>query len=258
MTLKSLFGRHIETKYVKTKKEGRNFGLNVELNADGFLRKYLGNDDPDNLYGDTDVPGKVTGYRFKTFYLVPDKSHFRTFFNKVVSPKWLQSDHPNAVALRAARGNINHVWRVMHRVTYVSRVPPSGNKPVTSSEKPTRAVIHKTPNRAIINLVLDTIREKVTSTGEALPGSNADDPKRIAAAVADVIDHQLAFSIPWWQGYLDRARAEPGSARFNELKRLKHAVFEYMLAYFVTGDGQEDERLKNPPEGSAKGNGDAG
>jgi hypothetical protein len=137
----------------------------------------------------------------------------------------------------------------MHRVTYVSRVPPSGDKPIISSEKPTRAVIHKTPNRVIINLVRDTISKGTISTGEALPGTYSTDPKVIAAAVGDVIDNQLAFSVPWWQGYLDLAEAEPGSARFNELKRLKQAVYEYMLAYFDTGDGQEDERLRILPVG---------
>ena len=31
---------------------------------------------------------------------------------------------PNARALREARSKPNEVWRVMHRVTYVSRIPP--------------------------------------------------------------------------------------------------------------------------------------
>jgi hypothetical protein len=237
---KVLLGGHIETKVIKTQKEGRNFGVDVELNVDGYLRKYTGQST--QYYGAEDVPGKVRSYRFKTFYLVPDKKHFQTFWDKVVSRTWLDSNDPNAQALRTARGNLNPVWRVMHRVTYVSRVPPKKDTVFSTSEKPTRAVIHQVPNREIIWLVLDVMRQGITATDQNIAGLS--ERERIGAAVADVIDNQWALSVPWWQGYMDVANAEPGGRLSTELKGVKQAVYEYMLAYFETGAAADDNRLK--------------
>jgi hypothetical protein len=74
-------------------------------------------------------PGKVRGYRFMSFYLAPNKNNFNAFFaqgdDQIVDPEWLASTDPDAVALRQAAHVKNEVWRVMHRVTYVNRVPPS-------------------------------------------------------------------------------------------------------------------------------------
>ncbi|MEM7031888.1 MAG: LamG-like jellyroll fold domain-containing protein, partial [Chloroflexota bacterium] len=241
--IKALFGGHINTTVMKTKQDGANFGLDISLNCEAFLKKYTNN--PDRYYEPDDQPGKVDAYRFKTFYLVPEKDHFRTFWNRVVSRKWLESDNPNARALRAAQGNLNQVWRVLHRVTYVSRVPPTGERPVSTGEKPTRAVIHQIPNRGVIDLVLDVMRTGKTSKGEQIGGLGHKE--QVGEAVTDVIDNQWALSVPWWQGYMDAAEAEPGGQLFAELKDTKQAVYEYMLAYFETGEADDDPRLTAPP-----------
>jgi len=73
------------------------------------------------------TPYKVDAYRFMTFYLEPNSDHFDLFFNRIVDPIWLaQSDDPAAAALREARddGKKPACWRIMHRVTYVSRILP--------------------------------------------------------------------------------------------------------------------------------------
>jgi PKD repeat protein len=81
------------------------------------------------------APGKVDAYRFMTFRLEPTSDSFDAFFNTVVDQEWLQSDDPNAVALRGARqpGKKPPCWRVLHRVTFVSRiredVADDGNAP---------------------------------------------------------------------------------------------------------------------------------
>jgi hypothetical protein len=244
-----LLGGHIETTVVKALKEGRNFGVDVELNTDGLLRRYTG--DPDNPYDKADAPGKVTGYRFKTFYLVPDKKHFRTFWERVVDQDWLNnSDHPNARALRAAQGNLNHVWRVLHRVTFVSRVPPSGKR-AESDEKPTRAVIHQVPNWGIINLVLDVLRKGETSKGKDISALGSQPfagteitREQLGEAVADVVDNQWGYSVPWWSGYKEHALANTGLRSFGEYRDIKQAVHDYMLAYFETGEAVDQDRLK--------------
>lgn len=81
------------------------------------------------------VPGKVDAYRFMTFYLGQDTTNFDDFYNKVIDPLWLTGSHdPNAVALRQARqpGRKPPCWRILHRVTFVSRVLP----PVPSADAP--------------------------------------------------------------------------------------------------------------------------
>merc|ERR1711892_1342174 len=70
-------------------------------------------------------PGKVDAYRFMTFYLEPTKDNFEDFFQKVVDPIWIdQSTDPEALALRSANQDENKpkCWRIMHRVTFVSRI----------------------------------------------------------------------------------------------------------------------------------------
>ncbi len=68
-------------------------------------------------------PGeKVDRYRFMSFYLENDASHWHDFFNTVVDPEWLASNDEEARALRQTRQALpNKVWRVLHRVTYVER-----------------------------------------------------------------------------------------------------------------------------------------
>lgn len=70
--------------------------------------------------------GAVDTYRWMTFYLEPDAENTRVFFNKVVDPIWLQSDDPSARALKSCVDkDAGRSWRVMHRVTYVSRILPN-------------------------------------------------------------------------------------------------------------------------------------
>jgi hypothetical protein len=70
-----------------------------------------------------------------TFYLQPRVQHFDLFFNQVVDPIWLAtSADPAAAALRGAqqKGTRPECWRVLHRVTFVSRVlEPIKSKPGT-------------------------------------------------------------------------------------------------------------------------------
>ncbi len=74
-------------------------------------------------------PGTVDAYRFMTFYLEPKEDNFNALFNTVIDPIWLaENSDPNAQALRQAQGNAAKAkpcWRIMHRVTYVSRIIPA-------------------------------------------------------------------------------------------------------------------------------------
>ncbi len=100
----------------KTESANRSFDLNVRL--DGVERKGVTDADDHPVQ-----PGeKVDRYRFMSFYLEGDTSHFNDFFSHVVDPEWLLSNDEEARALRqVAGGNPNKTWRVLHRVTYVER-----------------------------------------------------------------------------------------------------------------------------------------
>lgn len=116
----------------KTKESKTAFQLNVSVDKverDIYEREANNTKtiklDPDGKPVKT--PYKVDAYRFMSFYLEPNSDHFDLFFNKIVDPIWIeQSDDPAAQALREARqeGKKPPCWRVMHRVTYVSRVLP--------------------------------------------------------------------------------------------------------------------------------------
>lgn len=67
--------------------------------------------------------GKVDAYRFMSFYLAPDNTHLLELKKRVVDPDWLESDDSTARALKSALENTEaRPWRIMHRVTFVSRV----------------------------------------------------------------------------------------------------------------------------------------
>ncbi|MFE0042518.1 LamG-like jellyroll fold domain-containing protein [Streptomyces albireticuli] len=111
------------------KEATRSFGLNVTCAPSGNVQQYDANRKPvfDADGKPVNAPGKVDAYRFLSFYLGEDTEHFDTFFHKVVDPAWLANGtDPNAAALRQARQSDRKppCWRVMHRVTFVSRLLP--------------------------------------------------------------------------------------------------------------------------------------
>jgi len=117
--LSAMFGGHLDLSVTKQMDSQRSFEVDVTtggeqdittVKADGTRVKQ---------------PGKVDAYRWMTFYLEPEAANHDLFFNRVVDPIWLaESSDPAAAALRQAQQDAKSpaAWRVMHRVTYVSRV----------------------------------------------------------------------------------------------------------------------------------------
>ncbi|RKN71706.1 hypothetical protein D7231_17115 [Streptomyces klenkii] len=126
------------------KEATRSFGLNVTCSPSGNVQQYDTNRKPvfDADGKPVNAPGKVDAYRFLSFYLGEDTEHFDTFFHKVVDPAWLENGaDPNAAALRQARQSDRKppCWRVMHRVTFVSRLlPPAADAGAPALEKAMR------------------------------------------------------------------------------------------------------------------------
>lgn len=125
----------------RSKEASRSHSLAVNCAPTNDLQKYE-NGQPryDTAGKPVKVPGKVDAYRFMTFYLGQDTNHFDDFYSKVIDPTWLKtSNDPNAAALRQAHHSHRKppCWRVLHRVTFVSRilpaVPPPGAPPLEAA-----------------------------------------------------------------------------------------------------------------------------
>ncbi|MFB8406045.1 hypothetical protein [Streptomyces sp. NPDC055912] len=173
----------------RAKDASRSFGLDVQCAPSGDLQRRDSNGKP--VYNAAGkpvlVPGKVDAYRFLTFYLGENSANFDDFYHKVVDPTWLQgSDAPDAAALRQARQNTAKppCWRILHRVTYVSRVlapvPPPGAPPL---EKAMRAE-NIDSNYELIKRLEPYVRPSATTTGA------------LATATREVLATQLPELLP--------------------------------------------------------------
>jgi hypothetical protein len=220
-----LFGGQIDITVGKSKRETEAFGLQASVVADPMLLAWDG-----TSYSDEPCPGKVDGYRFMTFYLAPDANHGRAFEEEVVDTDWLDhSDDPNAIALRQANLD-NKVWRVLHRVTYVSRVPPrsSPSPDATIARHHDRAVVVE-DNQLLIRLVQQALTQ------------NAPTPVEIGAAVTAVLAPDagraiLSDHVPWWQEFVEKARdgtANPAASVL--MSQLRFDTLDYMKAGYQTG-----------------------
>jgi hypothetical protein len=127
----------------KTKESSTSFGLDVSVDIPTSPRYKYGGTDGRSLVKGLISPGTVDAYRFMSFYLEPKGKNFTDLFTEVIDPIWLaQNPDPNAQALRQAAGNIDKAkpcWRILHRVTYVSRILPEFTAEAPPSlEKATR------------------------------------------------------------------------------------------------------------------------
>jgi len=215
----------------KTKTESKSFSLDVSANPDGFLRRYQQKDGK-TLYSEKSVPGKVDTYRFFSFYLSPEEEHFDHFFSKVVDKQWLKlSDDPRAAALREAQSNPNPPWRILHRVTFVSRIPPEFQVFPLDTQAPDTSV---PPNLVANELLLRMVGARI----------GASDPSSaiIGQAVRDVLAKDLVKTIPWWQAFLDSAGVDnsPASLLLGDLTR---DMIAYLINYYETKPSDLDQTV---------------
>ncbi|MBL8518888.1 MAG: hypothetical protein JNM76_18155 [Betaproteobacteria bacterium] len=212
--LDALFGGHIMTQATKSKNESESFMLNAQVNGESYVGLIKEGESPEDLiYTDDPSPGKVKGYRFMSFYLAPSKRNFDDF-KSVVDEDWLQRQgpytgtfDPDALALRQSLANVNEVWRVLHRVTYVSRVPPQFKDPGESLPADARK-----PDAESISNNYWLIQE--------LP---AGPPPTVMPAVSDEADKLLIEleTNPVWGPLLAKNRAET-----------KQDIMTYMRSYY--------------------------
>ncbi|MGB1091212.1 MAG: hypothetical protein ACPGYX_03735, partial [Oceanobacter sp.] len=142
----SMFGSDVSLTLTRSraKKSDRSFSINAKMDIPTMSRYGYGGSDGLSLVDNHIEPGTVDAYRFMTFYLEPKAEHFNELFTTVIDPIWLdESGDPNAIALRQAMGNVDKAkpcWRIMHRVTYVSRILPKFTPEAPPSLEKTMAI----------------------------------------------------------------------------------------------------------------------
>jgi hypothetical protein len=195
LELSAMVGGHLNLEVTKTQDAKKSFGLNVSLGKverDIYLRsenEEIAVDTSDPLRPKPKKqPGKVDAYRFLSFYLEAQSEHHDQFYARVVDPLWLeQSDEPGAVALRAARQPVQKpaCWRVLHRVTYVSRVLPplASNTPASPLEK-TLQTLDIASNYELIKQLEPFVSDKLTT------------PATFTDAVCDTLTRNLPELLP--------------------------------------------------------------
>jgi hypothetical protein len=175
-----------------------------------------------------------------TMFLPPSKREARAFAG-IVDPTWkMLSTDPAARALRELDAS-GPVWRVLHRVTYVERVPPLvSTTPVLSASTPDEPPVNMAGNIALLTLVRDRIH---------VPHPT---PAEVGGAVAEVLnpapnpdgtypESALEVVVPWWRAFLDKARpvsgVTPDRDAATQLRRIVTSTVDYVLADVRTRDG---------------------
>ncbi|MFD4636175.1 LamG domain-containing protein [Lentzea sp. NPDC058436] len=224
-----LFGGDVKISVGKKQSDTRAVALNVTNATDPMLQAY---DPKTGAYSSEPAPGKVDAYRFMSFYLPPSADNGTAFQSDVVDQQWLRfSSDPNAIALRNLTPQANGVWRVLHRVTYVSRVPPTFDTNPAQTVAPVQELaIDVEDNAFLIGLVEQAL-------GKAVPtAANVGAAVGAVLAPADGSPSVLGELVPWWAAFLKRVRGEqPDPADVEALDELLAAAMRYFQAGYAGG-----------------------
>jgi hypothetical protein len=206
----------------KSKGEEAALTLDATVDPDAFLGKYI-----DDGYDSKPAPGKVDTYRFMTFYLASSKDNTDDLFSKVIDQNWLtNSGDSRAKALRQAKAKTgNSAWRILHRVTFVSRIPPEfQNFPAESQASMLAKPVHMPANDLLIEMII-----------AGLPTGEKPTPEIIGKTARQIIMQDLKTTIPWWGDFLTKASVY-NSPESKTLAALIQDTINYMILYFKTID----------------------
>ena len=237
-----LFSSATAITVVKTKSEGASFALMAKASPDTYLYapRIAGGD---VTFANAPTEGKVDGYRYMAIYAAPDEDHTQTFFRDVVDQAWLNTSRdPGAAALREATGAGNGPWRVLYRVTYVSRIPPKFQPAPAETLAPD---VDPPANLVYNALLVQLVRDRIAATQPT--------PVEIGQAIATVIGTPgapgpLASLLPWWAEFLRDSTeyAEPGRV----LLALREDLLRYMLDDYASREAGMEARGADPAGGA--------
>ncbi|MGK7940923.1 MAG: LamG-like jellyroll fold domain-containing protein [Crocosphaera sp.] len=191
-------GTSLNMTKTKSKEATKTFSIDLAINPSGDMQQY---DPVTGLpeyegYDPILVTGRVDAYRFMTFYLDSSKENFEDLFSKVIDPIWLeQSSHPNAIAMRQANQAEKKpgCWRLMHRVTFVSRVLPEFSLEAEDSLENTMQNLDISSNYELMKQLEPFVKNKTGSYVE------------FADAVTETIETYLPELIPYTEDIIQYA-----------------------------------------------------
>lgn len=216
--LESFWGGSQTLTKTKTSASQSSFGVTVDLDVERNIRianpqqaETLGMSQYDGNGDRAKCPGKVDGYRFMTFYLEPSQEHFKDFENKVIDRAWLeQSNDPNAIALRQSiKQKVGKPWRVMHRVTYVSRVLPRYGSPAATPAEDTLRAANIESNWELIKRLEPYVQSKTRSYGE-LADAIRDVISRFMPELASAESYIIEYMSRYYQVFPDSVLQNQG------------------------------------------------
>lgn len=225
----------VDVQVSKEASKEQSLSLDVVVTGDSYLRTY----NPDSVAGSGEfyfpdqAPGKVSSYRFMTFYLPPSISNSVNFAS-IVDPQWiLLSNDPDALALRNLKSSAR-AWRVFHRVTYVQRIPPPiASRPVFTPATKVVAPVNVEGNAELIRMVdklIPTATKERTRLVVGTAVAAALDPAPVSGIYPQ---SELEKTVPWWRVFLDRARS--GQTPDPKALALLEALVERTITYMFDG-----------------------
>jgi len=223
-----MFNVSLEKTATKSKESSQSFELSCSANAESTLvapivSEHEGKPQLDGMTAEL-APGKVDGYRYLAFYLTPSEENFQALFSTVLDPNWIHNSvDANAVALRQASVAENGCWRVLYRVTFVSRIPAKF-QPVKSETQPPSI---DPPANLDFNVWLTQIVEKLVD-------KDSPTPEEIGSGVVRTLGTDssdtgiLGTVLPWWASFLTAAETY-GSQEYKALLLLREDLLQYMI-----------------------------
>ncbi len=222
----------LETTGTRTKEQNSAVSLDASAAPDWFLSAPIV-DGATVSYTEAPAPGKVEGYRYNAFYLPPSQSNFDFFAQQsggVIDPVWYQqSQSPNAAALREARVADNGTWRVLYRVTYVARIPPSF--------QPSPDLVQTPAVRPPANLDQNTVLTQLVD--QQLNMTLDPSPSDVGSALLDVLGENAASAgilggaLSWWSAFLTLGANYSNPQSVTEAE-LREDSLGYMLSNYET------------------------
>jgi hypothetical protein len=219
--------------------------LSVVADGEAFFAAWSPNATPEYPSGvgaflPGNAVGKVRCYRFMTFYLPPSTENSR-YFDSIVDPVWKRlSNDPTARAMRELNSQ-NPVWRILHRVTYVERIPPPvSSRPIFSQATNTAPPVNLEGNAELIRLIAAQINTSQPITPLAIGNACSVVLNPAPTSPGVYPPSILEGSVPWWRTFLDSARPAangppPSQAAADLLSDLMLTVINYIVAGYETG-----------------------
>ena len=219
-----MWGTNLEVTSTRSSEKSSAFSLEASVATDGFLKRpLLDNAGQVTGFSIDLAPGKVDAYRFMTIYQAPEKDNF-DLFQQVIDQNWLRnSTQANAAALREATANENGVWRILHRVTYVSRIPPKFQPVPTSTLEPDfNMPVGLEQNTWLTRLIESQINSE---TPTAVQIGNAI---RLVLGTSSQQPGILGSVLPWWVDFHKAAEVDLSEAMLTFIQ-LQEDLLGYMI-----------------------------